>query len=179
MWLGHPECSRYVTGVVAREANGERTYHPLRDTADPRSERAVLEFFARWGGITFRADRGLEIPARVLGLLVRSPRLFVRHAPGYAWGWLRRLGQGRPLRALAGLATRRLRVNGLMLAAHHFMSRPEIETPLGQERLSMCIFHVPVDGRVVSMCEANALGVREAYYRELRERNRLPAVSEV
>ena len=78
------------------------------------------------------------------------------------------VGGGRPLRALGEILTGRLKLNGFMLASHHFMSREEIETPLGQERLSMCIFHVPVNGELVSMCEANAMGVRDAYYEELR-----------
>jgi hypothetical protein len=52
------------------------------------------------------------------------------------------------------------------------MSRDELETPLGRERLAHCVFHVPVDGELVSMCEVNALGVRERYYAQLARRGR-------
>jgi uncharacterized radical SAM superfamily Fe-S cluster-containing enzyme len=68
------------------------------------------------------------------------------------------------------LATGRARVTPLVLVSHHFMSRAELETPLGQERLAHCVFHVPVDGELVSMCEVNALGVRERYYAQLARR---------
>jgi len=36
------------------------------------------------------------------------------------------------------------------------MSPDELDTPLGQERLQACVFKLPVDGRMVSMCEMNA-----------------------
>ena len=50
------------------------------------------------------------------------------------------------------------------------MSREEIETPQGRERLAHCVFQVPVDGELVSMCEVNALGIREQYYGLLARR---------
>lgn len=47
------------------------------------------------------------------------------------------------------------------------MSREQLETPPGRERLAHCVFHVDLNGETLSMCEANALGRREAFYAEL------------
>jgi hypothetical protein len=45
------------------------------------------------------------------------------------------------------------------------MSAAETTTALGQERLAACVFRVPINGQLQSMCAVNALGLREAYYR--------------
>ena len=37
-------------------------------------------------------------------------------------------------------------------------------TPQGQQRLANCIFTVPVDGELVSMCEVNATDLRRRFY---------------
>jgi len=165
--LGHPGCTKYVTGVVAT-TGAERRYLPVRDANDRPSEQRVLGFFRRWGGITFRQDRGLEIPARVLGMLVRTPWFFLRNSLPYAAWWLRRIDGRSALRGLGRVLRGRTKVHGLMFCSHHFMSREEIDTPIGKERLDLCIFHTAVGDRLVPMCEANALGVRDQYYEDLR-----------
>jgi hypothetical protein len=48
----------------------------------------------------------------------------------------------------------------MTIVSHHFMSGEEIRTPLGQERLAACVFRLPVDGRMMPMCEVNAAGYR-------------------
>ncbi len=165
--LGHPGCTKYVTGAVVL-GNGEPPrYLPVRDLEHASSEALVLGFFRRWGGITFRQDRGLEIPARVLGMVLRTPLFFLRHALPYAWYWLARIDGTSALRGIGRLLRGKTKVHGLMFCSHHFMSREEIETPLGKERLDLCIFHTAVGDRIVSMCEANALGVRDQYYADL------------
>ena len=166
--LGHPGCTKYVTGAVVT-GNGEQPrYLPVRDLAHASSEARLLGFFHRWGGITFRTDRGFQIPARVLGMVLRTPLFFLRNALPYAWYWLRRIDGKSALRGIGKLLRGKTKVAGLMFCSHHFMSRQEIETPLGQERLDLCIFHTAVGDRIVSMCEANALGVRDQYYEDLR-----------
>jgi hypothetical protein len=59
-----------------------------------------------------------------------------------------------------------LRVNYFCVVSHHFMSAAEIATDEGRERLDLCAFKVPVDGRLESMCAVNALGLRDEYYRD-------------
>lgn len=165
-WLGHPGCNRFVHGVVARSGTSA-AFHPVRQQGDATDERVVDGFLARFGGISFRRDGRLAVLARALGVALRAPGFVARHLLPYGWHWLRRLGDGHPLRAAVGLATGQLEVGGLLFVSHHFMSRAQLETPLGQERLAQCVFTVPVDGVPTSMCEVNALGVRERYYAQI------------
>ncbi len=44
------------------------------------------------------------------------------------------------------------------------MSNDETKTSLGHERLDQCVFRVPVNGSLMSMCEFNANGHRDEYY---------------
>ena len=52
------------------------------------------------------------------------------------------------------------------------MSASEAATPLGRERLSMCAFRVPIEGRLEPMCAVNALGLRESFYRATSKQDR-------
>ncbi|MEJ7813424.1 MAG: hypothetical protein WKG32_23655, partial [Gemmatimonadaceae bacterium] len=124
-------------------------------------------FLRRFGGISFRQDSAAEAATRFLGVFASAPAFIGRSIPRFAWHWLRRASQGRPLPFLARLLAGRARLDYLVIVSHHFMSRAEIEAPLGRERLALCVFHVPVDGELVSMCEVNALGVRDRYYEEI------------
>ena len=58
------------------------------------------------------------------------------------------------------LRLRKIRVRPLLLVVHKFMSPDELATPMGRERLDACVFKLPVGGRMVSMCEMNATGLR-------------------
>ncbi|MBI1852244.1 MAG: radical SAM protein [Planctomycetes bacterium] len=172
MWFGHSACNRYVPGVVATPAqgDGEPRFHPVRLLDDPVSARITGEFFDRWGGLTFRPDGRAEAVARLLGVLSRTPGFFLRNLPPYLRHWLRRLDAQHPFRFAARVLAGRVKLGGLMIMSHHFMSREQAESPLGQERIRLCVFKVPYGNRLVSMCEANALGVREAHYQDLVRR---------
>ena len=61
------------------------------------------------------------------------------------------------------------RVDYLNIVSHHFMGDTELATASGRERLALCVFKAPVGDRLVSMCELNALGLRDRYYDDLRE----------
>ena len=54
------------------------------------------------------------------------------------------------------IAFRRVSLRPLMLVVHKFMNVEELDTELGRERLRACVFRLPVDGRMVSMCKMNA-----------------------
>ena len=168
VWFGHRACNRMVNGVVVRHASGRVAYHALRDSADPTDVRVVDGFLARFGGISFRLDGARERLARLLGVTKAAPGFVLGNVAPYVRHWLRRVGEGSASRGMWRLATRRATAAPLVIVSHHFMSREELETPLGQERLAHCVFHVPVDGALVSMCEVNALGVRERYYASLQ-----------
>ena len=47
------------------------------------------------------------------------------------------------------------------------MSAAEMKTAQGEERLAVCAFRVPINGRLEPMCAVNALDLREAYYRQI------------
>jgi hypothetical protein len=64
----------------------------------------------------------------------------------------------------------RARIDYLNIVSHHFMSRSELGTAAGRERLALCVFKAPIGDALVSMCELNALGGRDRYYNELRVR---------
>jgi hypothetical protein len=56
------------------------------------------------------------------------------------------------------------------------MSSHELETPEGKERLEACNFKVPIDGRMVSMCELNGTDMRRDL--NVRDRERLVTIKE-
>ena len=165
-WLGHSACNRFVHGIVAKRAESA-VFHPVRQKGDAVDARVVDAFLAKFGGISFRRDSKAVAVARALGLVMRAPLFFARHVPVYAWHWLRRLGDGNAWRAARELATGTMRPHGFLFVSHHFMSKAQLETPLGQERVAQCVFTVPVNGELVSMCEVNALGIRERYYAQI------------
>jgi hypothetical protein len=169
MHLGHTECTRFVP-LIALERPGEepRLFRGIRN--EPEDVAVMEEFFAHGlGGVAFRDDRPLEKAARFLGM--------VRTAPGWMLGRARRWIDGRA-RAEAGISLRRLvtdslrgrlRLDGLTLTSHHFMSPQELATPVGQDRLAACVFRLPYQGKMVPMCQMNADGVRERFYAEILE----------
>lgn len=169
-WLGHADCNRFVHGIVSRRTGEGPRFHPVREHGDPVDARVVDGFLSRFGGISFRRDTRAEVMARMAGMAVRAPGFVLRNLLPYAWHWLKRLDPQSPVRALAELRSGKLRTQGFLFVSHHFMSRAQLETPRGQERLAQCVFHVPVNGEIVSMCEVNALGVREAFYTQLAVR---------
>ena len=57
----------------------------------------------------------------------------------------------------------------LNVVSHHFMSATELETPVGRERLDLCVFRVAIDGETVPMCRVNATDLRERFYAQFEE----------
>ncbi len=168
LWVGHPGCNRYVPGVVVTSKAERPRFYPLRTAGDAVDERIVDGFLRRFGGVSFRMDRPLERWARWVGLAAADPRFVLGGLGPFALHWLRRIGRGWAGRGLWDLVAGRVKTQGLVLVSHHFMSRDELESPLGRERSALCVFHVPVEGRLVPMCEVNATSVRDRYYEGLR-----------
>ncbi len=168
MWLGHSACNRYVPGYVVRKPGREPEFHPARRADDAFDVMINEKFWERFGGLSFRADTKLEAIARAIGVLANCPDLVVHYAGRFLEHMLTRFDAARPFRFFAQWATGRARVNGLLIVSHHFMSEQEVTTPKGRERLELCVFHVPIGDRLVPMCEVNAMGVRDAYYEDIR-----------
>jgi hypothetical protein len=148
-WLGHPACSRFVQGLAVRRADGPALV-PLYRRDDAADMRFLADLLARLGGTSFRLDtrrRALRRAARLL----RAHGGFLA-ARGLPWLWrlARRAGT--------------LRARYFCVVSHHFMSATEVASPLGRERLSACVFRVPIDGRLEPMCAVNALGLRAQFY---------------
>jgi Radical SAM superfamily len=164
--LGHPSCTRFVP-LLALTRSGEppRLFEVVRDR--PEDREIMRGFFDRGlGGVAFRDDLAAEAVARGLGLLAAAPGWFL----GTVRRWLvRRVNEetGKTAgRLLVDVVRRRVRVDGLTLSSHHFMSPAELSTPEGRQRLDACVFRVPYQGEMVPMCRMNAGGVRERLYEE-------------
>ena len=167
VWFGHPGCNRILHGLVARRGGEPPTFHALRPSADAPHAATVNEFFRRFGGVSFKTDTKWSAMTRAVGLMARAPWFVASRLPAYFWHWLDRLHPGSPLQALRDLLSGALQVQPLVIVSHHFMSAGELQTDEGRERLAHCVFHVPVNGELVSMCEVNALGLRDRYYAAL------------
>lgn len=147
--LGHPACSRFVQGLAVDRA-GEASFVPLyrRDRADEMQLLAAL--LDRLGGISFRLDSPLAA-------IRRAASIALRHGPFLATRLLPHV-----VRVLHRAGT--LRGRYFCLVSHHFMGATELGTAAGRERLAACAFRVPIEGELRSMCEVNALGLRDAFY---------------
>ena len=176
-WFGHPDCSRLMTGLSVGPGGGAdapRHYEPLGVRGDPRYAALFRHALPRFGGVSFRSANRTQRAAQLAGLAARRPRTFVWDGPRALWRFLGRVAPGRRLRFAGGWARGRVSAEVLTFSTHAFMSREELETPLGQERVRNCIFTVPIDGELVSMCEVNALGIRDRLYDRAAGRDPAP-----
>src|SRR5882724_2328402 len=153
-WLGHPACSRIVQGMAVRR-RGAVAFIPLyrRDRLDEM--RALDELLKRVGGLSFRLDNRARAWRRASRIAVRHGGFLVRRLLPYFVRLLRR--------------ARSLNSNYFCIVSHHFMSAAEMNTAQGQERLAICAFRVPINGRLESMCVVNASDLRKTYYRQISQ----------
>lgn len=174
MWLGHQACNRYVHGFVVKGLGRAPTFHPLWLKGEESSEKAIDGYLSRFGGVSYRRDSPPERVARTLALVMRAPRFWATQVILYFAGLLRRMEPARPAALALDFVRGRARADHFNLISHHFMSAEDLATPLGQERLAHCVFKLPVGDRFVSMCEVNALGVRDRYYEQIKVGRRVP-----
>lgn len=167
--FGHPACNRFLQGAVLKR-DGAARFAPLLDADDTRDARLQRDLLAKLGGLSFRLDRRGVARARALGIALRAPRLVFRELPAWAMRWLHRVGGGSRARVFFDWARGDVRADYLNVVSHHFMAARELVTDEGRERLSMCTFRVARRGTMVPMCEVNAGGIRDAWYREWTQR---------
>jgi len=158
MYFGHPRCNVVVPLLVVDDGDRREVVEVVRE--DRRWDLRVFGWAMREFGHLADVDGKLDANLRslLLPLLRRPHRLLELLAYGLhrGWGerrWLARLG-------LQPGRWTRLRIRPLLIVIHRFMRADELDTPLGRERLEACVFRVPVDGRMVSMCEVNATSLR-------------------
>ncbi len=180
-WLGHPDCNRFVNGLLVQRPGGSRVYLPLRVEGDPVGPAEIDAFLARFGGVSFRRDSPVEALTRVAALTMRAPWFLSTRATRYVASLLRRMAPEGTRHVVGEWWRGELQVTPLVIVSHHFMSPAQLDSPVGRERLEHCVFHVNIDGETLSMCEANAQGRRQAFYDRLsdsRRATRAPAATE-
>jgi len=169
MHFGHPDCTRFVPLLVLeRRGSPPRLFEIIRN--HPEDVAVMQEFFERGlGGAAFRDDLPMEKLARGAGMICAAPGWFLGRVRRWAGTRLREEA-GTSFAALVLDALRgRVRVDGLTLTSHHFMSPAEVRTEPGRERLAACVFRLPYKGEMVPMCQMNAEGVRERFYAEIMD----------
>jgi len=165
--FGHEACNRVSLFFVVRFGDQLEVVQVARE-GSARDAR-FLDQMEQGEIAHFNTDDAnpAEVVGRFLGLFAREPRLLARWS-AYA---LYRLGTERrwlPRFAASVLRGERVSVSPFAVVVHDFMSRHELDTDDGRERLEACCFKVPVRGRMVSMCELNATDLREELNREQR-----------
>lgn len=167
--VGHPECNRVTSFLCFERRSSPQSPRFVKTVSDASDEdREFMERFAATGlmGIGYRGDAPLVGWARKLGAALRALPFLL--GPGQRY--LRRRLAAHDLRltrTVFDLVRGELSVSGFSVVSHHFMGRAEIETPLGQERLSACVFKLPVGDEMKSMCEVNLLGARAQFYAQI------------
>lgn len=166
MRFGHPECNLTVPTLVLQGRRGLHVFEGARADSE-RDARAYARGLRNLSTAIDLDDGHLRNLGRVLARLMARPWLLgeaASYAVRRAWSDRRLLGA-----LLDNLVRGRgARLYPLMLVVHKFMDAQELETEEGRERLAACVFKLPVDGRMVSMCEMNASGMR----RDQNERQR-------
>ncbi len=168
MYFGHARCSITVPLLVAAFGGRREFIEVVRAGGSwdlgffKRALRQLVPY------LDFDYSLWRNIPALLLGLL-RHPCLLVE-IPLYGlyrlWGLRGWIGAFSWQLLFSGTA----HIRPLMIVVHKFMSPDELETPLGKERLEACVFKLPVDGKMVSMCQMNATSLRrELNVQRLRE----------
>lgn len=163
LWVqGHPSCNKMVTGISIHDGETPVRFHPVSAV----EETFLQRFLDRFGGIDFRDDSPKEAQQRTLGLILHAPTLMLGHGSRWLIRQIESLFPGQKYQAWKRWKRGELRTRPFSIVVHQFMSREEVETPLGQERLEHCTFKVPYGDKLISMCEMNTLGYREHLYQQ-------------
>ena len=168
-YMGHADCTRFVQGLVVRERGKEPVFHPLFCGNDSPDQDFLEDFLHRFGGESTRIGNPWLAYTKLFFRLVSAP-VFIFHSllPFIVRKLMElrtRHGSGLFYKIVVGC----VRINYLNIISHHFMSSQEIDTPCGQERIHSCVFKVPINGEMISMCAVNAKGYRENYYEQLKK----------
>ena len=159
--FGHPKCNNVVPLLIARV--GTETF--IFETLRPQNEddQAMLQHLLTACGDFFgwKIKWYQNIP-HVLKIGLRNPLLI-----WHGLNWLRRrlpdekTRFGQIIKA-SWHARDWPSFHPFLLIIHNFMNAEELQSNEGKERLEACIFKLPVDGKLISMCEMNATDMRAA-----------------
>ena len=153
-WLGHPACGCFVQGLATRRKKGVALVPLYRrdDAGDMRLLRGLLD---RMGGLSFRLDSRGRAARKAAQVLKQNAPFLIRHGVPYLRRLLKRTGT--------------LRARYFCIVSHHFMDRAEMASSAGIERQAVCVFRVPINGRLEPMCAVNAKGMRARIYNTIEK----------
>ncbi len=156
--FGHPSCNIVCPLFIVTSGDRYRFVETVPE-GDTRGAALMAKILESAGGVH---PVGADLPRTVgaLGsILLRRPGLL---GSAFLYAGLRAWRERRSVLSilLRILTLRPVRVRPWSIVVHRFMDREELATPEGRERLDACVFQVPVDGRMVSMCEMNATDLR-------------------
>lgn len=159
--FGHQACNRTALLLVI-ETGKEPIVLQVADPGNSTDATLIARFVKDFQGIVFNDRPWHEISARVFGVVLRNPSWILRGSVyGVQRSWRERKYWGAVLRAVL---TGKIRLRPCVLVVHAFMDREELTTEEGKERLKACMFKVPLNGEMVSMCEMNGTDLRESTY---------------
>jgi len=166
--MGHPRCNGICLFFVVRFESEVRIVE-VRRTGAPIDARFADELLrGAFRGFHIDDASRAALWGRFIGLFARSPK-YLWQWPGYS---LYRLVDGNLtwlFRFMKTVLTRgEWKVSPAAIVVHNFMSESELHTDEAKQRLAACSFKVPVEGRMVSMCEFNATELRAEQNRKLQ-----------
>ncbi len=159
MHFGHQQCNITVPMVVANFSSRRIIFEGIR-AGDLFDEDMFAAAVSEIGPAVDWTASGFMNALSLFTLYLRKPKFLwmtLRYSCYRFWSDRFKLEE---LFKLI-LSERRLpKIKPFLVVIHNFMSPGDLNTDLGKERLDACVFKLPVDGKLVSMCEMNATGLR-------------------
>ena len=157
--FGHPQCNNIIPLILVHVGEQYFCFESVRE--DNARDEEIVSLIIRQLANQFDWDAPLtkNLPA-LAKFFLKKPKLFFKFL---RYGFYRVGSEKDRLTAVAQAALDIRdwpRINPFLFVVHNFMSPAEINSPLGKERLDACVFKLPVDGKLVSMCEMNATDLR-------------------
>jgi len=160
MHFGHSKCNSTVPLIVGGDRGRTTVFEGLRE--GNANDVAMFSEAAEKIGPAWQWDGRLAANlASLTQCFLRRPGLLAR---SLIYGARRGCAEAPRLARMAAGALargRRPRLSPFLVVVHRFMNPAELDTEEGRERVDACVFKVPVNGEMISMCEMNARGVRE------------------
>lgn len=167
--MGHPSCNQTSLMWVIH-FDGERQVMEVTRKNKAYDQRFMDELMSgAFRGFTPDGCTTEEAIGRGVGMFLESPKYFWQ-VPAYMAYRLFGDREWVPRFVKAVLTGKDWSVKPMIVVAHNFMSSHELDTEEGQERLDACSFRLPVDGRMVPMCEMNGTELRRDKNLEATER---------
>ncbi len=166
--FGHPDCNSWAPMMVARTSGKIFSLLP----EDPKWDRMMGKLLEKVGGLHLMNDDAGTPFYRLLGVIVRSPLLWLH----VMWYGVHCLATGRlPWSVLGAIFRNKVHVVGIGM--HNFMDASQVAQkdtdPVIRARLDSCVFKgaVKMDGKweAVPMCSMNQANWSRIYDERLQD----------